>query len=158
MVVLYLLSKSLSRADCLQHYKADTKNHISAVRSHVSNIRLLRNTTLACVNAKLKTNFRRIWDQIPIPKSLLEQSLNSASSLKLLLLVPHWNGIRTYPDKFFYWDPDFHHHPYIYICPLHPAQSTDTKLSQEAPGFFKSTTTCTRIAHKTREIDQEEAI
>ena len=61
VVVLYLLSKSLSRADCLQHYQADTKSHISAVRSHVSNIRLLRNITLACVNAKLKTNFRRIF-------------------------------------------------------------------------------------------------
>ena len=69
-------------------------------------------STHMCINTREKQNYRNLLHDHPNISQACQQA--RLAGLKLIVLIPHWNGIRTYKDKFFYWDPNFSPHRYIY--------------------------------------------
>ena len=69
-------------------------------------------STHMCINTREKQNYRNLLHNHPNISQACQQA--RLAGLKLIVLIPHWNGIRTYKDKFFYWDPNFSPHRYIY--------------------------------------------
>ena len=125
VIVLQLLSYWLSRKRCVSSRSVGT--HLQRLAAHLgcpdclspaSGMRL----AVACVNTRDRQDFRTLLQTDPVTSPLLQEALALAHAppntthtthsdphprKKVLVLIPTWNGIRPYRDKFFYWDPDF---------------------------------------------------
>lgn len=111
LVILQLVPYSLSRHGCAQ---TNVTKYTHKLTSHLGckEHQCVQKTSVACLNTKMMTNFRKLFDTHPVLKQALQEARHSGK--KILVAIPIWNGIRSYRDRFFYWDPAFKNHRYIH--------------------------------------------
>lgn len=112
VVVLRLLHYTVSLTSCAN---TDIKHFLEKLTSHFKCSAACRmNTSVVCLNVGERNNFRKLLKGNQIMKQIRKQTLEAGS--KMVVLVPLWNGIRTYRHHFYYWDPFFklNYHPYRY--------------------------------------------
>lgn len=111
VTVLHLLPYTLSRSSCLNK---ETASYINKLTSHLQcKDKCPVETSALCLNIKEKNHFRTLFQTQTILEEVLQQSSKSGS--KMLMVIPYWNGIRMYKDRFFYWDPSFRLHHYKFV-------------------------------------------
>ncbi len=71
-----------------------------------------RNVIAICLQQTRRINFRELLKDNSILKLTTHKARQNKS--KFLIFFTSWNGIRTKPDIFFYFDPDFHQRNYGY--------------------------------------------
>lgn len=100
MVLLRLNRYSLSNKTCAA--SADMDMHVSRLTSHLQCPGCPVGRATICLDIRKQNNFRELLRTHPLTKSWLHNSHS-----KIVVLIPDWHGIRTYKDRFFYWDPTF---------------------------------------------------
>lgn len=105
LIVLQLVPYILSSARCME---TNVSKYVQRLASHLKckAQACLHKTSVACVNTKERTDYRRLFQTNAVMRQALLQATSTGH--KIVVLIPIWNGIRPYRDKFFYWDPTFH--------------------------------------------------
>ena len=131
VVVLYLLPYQLSVSTCISSRRDQAAGFIKSVYLHAKRYRQeLASRTIVCLNVRKDINFRTLLTSQPTLKLAYNQS--SMSRSRMLILIPEWNGIRNYKDKFFYWDSNFHPFGYKYVHAINHSE-----LVLNATALFK---------------------
>lgn len=120
VVILQLVPYTLSRERC-EH--SNIKKYFNKLSSHLRCRRCMHKVSVACVNTREQNDFRNLFNTHPVLKQVAKQA--RSSGIKILVAIPGWNGIRPYKDRFYYWDPAFKAHRYLY--PHATAHSKEVK-------------------------------
>lgn len=112
VVILQLVPYALSRESC---ERSNVTKYTQKLASHLQcevHTCMLQ-VSVVCVNTREQNNFRNLFDTHPVLEQVSRQALSTGT--KILVAIPVWNGIRPYQDRFFYWDPAFERHRYLYV-------------------------------------------
>ena len=107
--VHWTIAPRLSKAECFE-VAISTVN--ACTKSMTGKIWSLdkKDLKIICLQKHKKINFRRLIYNHPVLRHVMLENRKDGS--KFSIVFTSWNGIRSKPDPFFYFDPDFHQRHY----------------------------------------------
>ena len=107
-------------------------------------VNYIRISNTNCVDIESRVNFKELFHSLIVDKgesnsNELEPEFNrmewdhTRMESKTAIILPHWHGIRTTRDRFYYWDPDYTNKR----CPVHTIECSNT-VKKAAVSFSQS--------------------